>query len=110
MNQVISSAEQFQNETLRPILKAQNDLLVSLFRHYLQKRKVAFERFSPEDQLVYIEQAIRKDLHFRSLLLGCIIGRLSAEQYQVFLQDEEELNRRTMNMLIRRLQSQLVVS
>ena len=108
MNLVISSAEQFQNDTLRPILKAQNELLVALFRHYLQKRKIAFERFSPEDQLAHIEQIIRKDLQFRSLLLGTIVGHLSPAQYLIFLQDEEELNRRAINMLIRRLQSQLV--
>ncbi|MCA0228882.1 MAG: glyoxalase [Bacteroidetes bacterium] len=108
MNQIISSAEQFQNETLRPILKAQNELLVSLFRHYLQKRKIAFERFSSEDQLAHIEQIIRKDLQFRSLLLGTIVGHLSPAQYLTFLQNEEELNRRTINMLIRRIQSQLV--
>ena len=110
MNQIITSAEKFNNETLRPIIKSQNYLLVTLFRHYFQKRKIAFERFSPEDQLAHIEQIIRKDLQFRSLLLGTIVGHLNPAQYLIFLQDEEELNRRTINMLIRRLQSQLVVS
>ena len=108
MNQSITPAEGFQNEVLRPILKSQNELLIALFRHQVSKRKTNFENFAPEDQFNFIEQTIRKDLNFRSLLLGTIIGRLTPEQYEVYCPQEEELNRRTINMLIQRLQSQLV--
>ena len=108
MNPSITPAESFQNEVLRPILKSQNELLIAMFRHQVNKRKTNFDHFSPEDQFKYIEQTIRKDLNFRSLLLGTIIGRLTTEQYEVYCPQEEELNRRTINMLIQRLQSQLV--
>ena len=108
MEAIISPAESFQNEVLRPILKSQNELLIAMFRHQINKRKTHFDNFSPEDQFKYIEQTIRKDLNFRSLLLGTIIGHLTPEQYEIFLRYEEELNRRTINMLIQRLQSQIV--
>ena len=104
MNPSITPAESFQNEVLRPILKSQNGLLIAMFRHQVNKRKTNFDHFSPEDQFKYIEQTIRKDLNFRSLLLGTIIGRLTTEQYEVYCPQEEELNRRTINMLIQRLQ------
>lgn len=108
MEAIISPAESFQNETLRPILKSQNELLIAIFRHQITKRKTHFGNFSPEDQFKYIEKTIRKDLNFRSLLLGTIIGQLTPEQYKIYLSCEEELNRRTINMLIQRLQNQIV--
>jgi hypothetical protein len=108
MNPSITPAESFQNEVLRPILKSQNELLIAMFRHQVSKRKTNFDHFSPEHQFKYIEQTIRKDLNFRSLLLGTIVGKLTTEQYEVYWPQEEELNRRTINMLIQRLQSQLV--
>lgn len=108
MNTLFSPTEQIQNDLLRPILKVQNQLLIALFRHYLSRHKVNFERFSSEEQFKYIEQTIRKNLNFRSLLLGTIIGQLTVEQYEVYSPYDEELNRRTINMLIQRLQSQLI--
>lgn len=108
MEAIISPAEHFQNEVLRPILKSQNELLIAMFRHQISKRKINFDNFSPEDQFIYIEQTIRKDLNFRSLLLGTIVGKLTPEHYEAYSPQEEELNRRTINMLIQRLQNQLV--
>ena len=37
-----SADEKFQNETLRPILKLQNDLFVVVFKNYVQKYKNDF--------------------------------------------------------------------
>jgi len=108
MNNVSSPSEQIQNDLLRPILKSQNELLIALFRHYLSRYKSNFDNFSPEDKTKYIEHSIRKDLNFRSLLLGTIIGRLTPKEYEAYRMHEEELSRRTINMAIQRLQSQLV--
>ena len=104
---MISNEENFQNEFLRPILKEQNELLIAVFKHYLTKHKVLFERYSPEDQANYIENTIKKDAQLRNYFVGTIIGKLSAEQYQVFIPMETELNRRIITMLVKRLQSQL---
>ena len=35
----MSSEEYFQNAVLRPILKFQNDILIEIFKTYIQKRK-----------------------------------------------------------------------
>ena len=37
-----STEERFQNETLRPILKLQNPLLLAVFHNYIEKRKGVF--------------------------------------------------------------------
>jgi hypothetical protein len=43
-----SSEEKFQNQTLRPILKFQNDLYIEVFRNYAIKQKNAFFSLTPE--------------------------------------------------------------
>jgi hypothetical protein len=104
---MISEEENFQNEFLRPILKQQNELLIAIFKHYLVKHKVLFDRYSPEDQANYIDNTIKKDAQLRNYFVGTIIGKLSTEQYQDFISMEIELNRRVITMLVKRLQSQL---
>ena len=56
----MSSEEKFQNKTLRPIAKLQNDLLVAVFRNYARKHKNVFYDLSIEKRLDYIENAIHK--------------------------------------------------
>lgn len=106
-----SAAETFQNQTIRPILKLQNELLLSLFRHYLLKRKQLgsagrFARMSQAEQEAYIEHAIRTDLKFRNLLVGTVIGQFVASEWAAFLADESELTRRLGHMLTQRIQDQ----
>ena len=43
-----SFEEKFQNKTLRPILKFQNELFLEVFKNYAIKQKGVFFTFSPE--------------------------------------------------------------
>ena len=56
-----SDVERFQNETLRPILKLQHDLLIGIFQHYIEQRKGVFHKLIPKEQLNYIQHSIQKD-------------------------------------------------
>ncbi len=103
---ITSDAEHFQNKTLRPILKLQHDLLLQIFQQYVIHRKNVFTKLSPEKKLEYNENNIRKDLKFRSLLIGTVIGHFSQEEYQNYIQNENELRKRLINMLIERIKSE----
>ncbi len=105
----MSISEQIQNEILRPILKSQNSLLLLLFENYLRKKKVDWERYAQEDKVKYIENTLRKDFQFRGVLLGTIVGHFTPAQYQLYQPLEEELNKRIMNMMSKRLCSQLEI-
>jgi len=102
-----SHDEHFQNETLRPILKFQNDLLVLAFKNYVRKHKNRFHELSLENRLLYIEKAIQKDIKFRNSLKGMIIGHFTVEEYQRYIQNSSALNKRMMNMVIERLKNQI---
>lgn len=106
-NEDSSFAEQFQNETLRPILKFQNDILLHVFRQYFEQRKGVFYSLKHNQQKAYIEQAVQKDLRFRSLLTGVIVGHFTELEWEDYLGDEAELRRRMMTMLIKRMQDQM---
>ena len=62
----MGAEERFQNETLRPILKLQNPLLIEVFHNYIQKRKGVFYELSLEKKLDYIESSLIKDQKFRN--------------------------------------------
>lgn len=103
------SEEYFQNNTLRPILKLQNELLIEVFKNYATKQKNTFFDLSPEKKEKYIENAIQKDLKFRNSLKGMIIGLFSVEEYQEYIKNSSNLNKRMMNLLIERLKSQIQI-
>ena len=102
-----SSEELFQNRTLRPILKLQNDLFVLVFINYAVKQKNTFYDLSPEKKLAYIENTIQRDIKFRNSLKGMVIGLFTSDEYEAYIQNSSNLNKRMMNMLIERLKSQV---
>jgi len=101
--------EKFQNETLRPILKWQNELLLEVFRNYASKQKGVFFSLSPEKKESYIENVIQKDIKFRNTIKGIVIGLFSLEEFQDYIKNSSNLNKRMMNLVIERLKSQSMV-
>ncbi len=97
--------EQFQNKTLRPILKFQHELLLKIWFQYVVFRKNTFERLSIEHKQAYVEQAVRQDLKFKNRLLGIVIGHFTEAEYTFFAKNETELTRRMTDLLVQRLQS-----
>ena len=77
-----SFEEKFQNKTLRPILKFQNELFLVVFKNYAIKQKGVFFTFSPEKKMDYIENAIQRDTKFRNALKGIIIGFFTITEYK----------------------------
>ncbi len=104
-----SSAEQFQNEVLRPILKLQNELLIAIVAHFIQKRKVKWQALSPQARLDWVAHSLRNDLKMRALLLGTIIGHFTLAEWQAFQSDEAELTRRITELMTQRLQDQVAL-
>lgn len=104
-----SADEFFQNETLRPILKLQNDLFIEVFRNYIAKSKTDFYHFSIEKKLQFIENSIQRDIKFRNSLKGIVIGLFTVEEYSRYIQNSSDLNKRMMSLLIERLKSQVIL-
>lgn len=99
--------ERFQNETLRPVVRLQRDLLLAVFRNYIQKHKNVFYELSLEKRLDYIENAIHKDMKFRNSLKGMIIGQFTLAEYESYSRNSSALNKRMMEIVKDRLKSNI---
>jgi hypothetical protein len=99
----ILSIEVFQNQTLRPILKLQHDLLIAIFKHQIMVRKNAFYNLPEKSRSEYISHTLKNDLKFKNRLIGVIIGHFTLEEYSFFENNEAELTRRITDLLIQRL-------
>ena len=106
-NSDMSFDERFQNQTLRPVIKLQNLLLIEAFKNYVNKHKGVFHDLSLEKKLQYIERAIQKDIKFRNSLKGMVIGQFTVEEYQEYISNSSALNKRMMNMVIERIKDQV---
>jgi hypothetical protein len=109
INTQSSSEEIFQNKTLRPILKLQNDLFIQVFINYAIKQKNVFFNLTPDKKMAYIENVIQRDIKFRNALKGMVIALFTLEEYASYIQNSSNLNKRMMNMLIERLKSQILL-
>ena len=102
-----SPDELFQNQTIRPILKLQNDLFIAVFTNYVNKNKADFYSYTVEKKMQTIENSIQKDIKFRNSLKGIVMALFTIEEYETYIQNSSSLNKRMMNLLIDRLKSQV---
>ena len=105
VNDSMSDEEIFQNRTIRPIVKLQNDILIQVFMHYAEKHKNVFYDLPIDKRLDYIENAIHKDMKFRNSLKGIIIGMFTSLEHNDYIQNSSSLNKRMMGIVKERLKS-----
>ena len=102
-----SDEERFQNQTLRPVVRLQNELLLASFRNYIAKHKNVFYDLSLEKRMEYIENTIHKDMKFRNSLKGIVIGQFTLEEFDEYIQNSSALSKRMMDIVIERLKSNI---
>ena len=103
INSNTSNIERFQNEVIRPIIKMQNNLLVVFFEDYLKNRKIEFYILKYEDQENKINTILTKDINFKNILLGSIVGHFDENEIKVYLKSTSELNKRIIQIIKQRL-------
>ena len=99
----MSADEQFQNATLRPILKLQHPLLMQVLSHFLQSRKKDFKQLSAAKKEAYIYDLLLKNQALKNELKGMLIGQFTLAEYQKYQQQAQAINKRMMQLLKQRL-------
>lgn len=107
INEDSSAEERFQNQTLRPILKLQNELLLEVFINYAKIQKGVFFELSLSKKQLYIENALQKDVKFSNSLKGMIIGLFTIAEYKEYSLNNSNINKRIGNLLMERFKSQM---
>ncbi len=97
----VSEAEIFQNEVIRPIIKAKNDFIISFFKDYIASKKIIFE--SEFDKRNKIENILKADLSLKNIFIGAIIANLSKTELDNFLENKAEYSKRIISIIAKRL-------
>jgi len=101
LSKSLSISEFFQNETLRPILKYQNDIIQSLF---LQKSKAPqLALLDIADQRHRISKILESNTVLRNQLIGLVIALMTNKELESYYEMEAEIKRRIKTMLVERL-------
>ncbi len=95
--------EYFQNNVLRPVLKMQHPLFILSANEYFLKRKISFSQLGKEEQGKYINSMLSRDIAYKNLNLGFVIGQFSPEEYVYYRDNSNEFNKRIFQMLKKRL-------
>lgn len=107
ISETSTSEEKFQNQTLRPVLKLQNELYISLFNSYAVRQNADFNSLTSAKKNVFIEQSLQKDLVLKNIFIGMTIGMFTLEEMEIYNSETKVFNKRIITMLIERLKSQI---
>lgn len=99
--------EQFQNETLRPILKLLNPTLLRLVAERLARYGTGFAEMDRADQEDRLRNLLKEDSRLKRTLLGMVVGHLTEAELATYLAHKDEVRRRTVPMLLARAQDQI---
>ena len=100
------AVEAFLHRTLRPVLKLQNPTLLALVAADVAKRVPGFAAFAPEDRRARLAETLRRDSRLKRVLLGVVLGALTADELAFALAHEAEVRRRIVALLAERIASQ----
>jgi hypothetical protein len=104
----MTTAEKFQNSTLRPIIKMKHELLIAYFEYYSTIKILGFKEFTELKKVEFIESAFSKDSQFKNEVKGMIIGHFTLEEFAIYKNFTKELNKRMITMIKERILSTLI--
>ena len=101
----MSIEEDFQNSTLRPIIKLQHELLVVYIKEYLISNKKRFEELSNLKKIEILTLIFKNDNLLKIELKGIIIGHFTTDEFFIYCTNKTEFNKRILAMIRQRITS-----
>ena len=103
-----SSIEAFQNTVLRPLLKFQNEHIVSTFLMEFKSKKQDFNQLNNLEKASSLDHHFKSNMALKQQLLGIVIGLFTAKELITYHKDSSIFNKRIFSMLKERLKDQLI--
>ena len=100
--------EQFQNTTIRPILKHQHSILVLCFTSNVHVQYIVSANSSLLKKQNQLKLFISKQLAFRAQLLGMVTGLFTDAEFEFYLSEKVNLDKRISSMILERFLSTLI--
>lgn len=101
------SLEVFQSNTLRPLMKFQNILMLDIYKDYINRTQRSFSAFNQKVQLEIIKDSVTKDQRLKNQMIHIVVALFTIEEFKYYIKNLSELNKRIVSMTIQRLQDQL---
>jgi hypothetical protein len=99
--------EFFQSSTLRPILKFQNEILLSYFKHYLYSFHPKFKAFNKAIQVNLVRDLIKKNHEIKSKIAHLVVAMFTIDELNFYTENKKEIDKRLNELIIERINSQL---
>ena len=100
--------EQFQNTTIRPILKYQHSILIVFFSSNVHVQYIVSANFSSLKKQNQLKLFVSKQLAFRAQLLGIVTGLFTELEFEFYLSEKVNIDKRINNMILERFFSTLI--
>jgi len=105
VDDTMTQDEQFQNKTLRPIMKMQHELILAMTDMYIKKKKNVYHNLTSEKKSDYIKNNLLADRMIIHELRGLVIGMFTKEEIKYYLDNRSTLNKRIQNLFFERIKS-----
>ena len=99
-------AGRFLHQSLRPVLKLQNPLLLACLRQHLHDHRLALGPLDEQARREAIDRQVRQHAPLKHALIGLVTGLLTAGEYAFYLAHRSEINRRLVALLTQRFHTQ----
>ena len=100
--------EQFQNTAIRPILKYQHSILIVFFNSNVHVQYIVSANSSLLKKQNQLKLFVSKQLAFRAQLLGIVTGLFTELEFEFYLSEKVNIDKRITNMILERFFSTLV--
>lgn len=104
----VSGIETFQNLVLRPILKYQHTLIIQLTKSHDLFQKQISKSHTIQEKRTVIKQFFITQVNFKYFLIGQICGIMTNDEFNTYLKNKKELDKRLVGMLTERILSHYV--
>lgn len=102
--------EDFQNKTIRPILKLQHELLLQFFIFFCKSQKVDIVNVEKEKFNKVVNTITKKNINLKNQFLGLIIGQFTVGEFSFYKDNNTDINKRILTMIGQRIKdSQLEI-
>ncbi len=106
-NSKSTDLEVFQSVSLRPILKLQNEVILSLINNFLAEHKVVVKNLTPNKKIERLHDIFKNNIQQKQLMLGVVIGHFTNDEIVFYNANKKETTKRIITMLLERVCSQL---
>lgn len=96
----------FLHRTLRPVLKLQNPRLLAAVADFLLDHHMPFRAAGPAERQRLVAELLTRNTKLRYTVVGLVTGLFTTEETQFYRAHRPELNRRLLELAVRRTQDQ----